>query len=304
MRPLAAIANERLLRLHFSQFRSLPIKNNTDAIVLPSPVVATQGRTALLPSAHRLRFQFCIERLQDFRALFFCNFPEPRLATAPVPAPRGSARKGALAAGRVRRGSIACLFVAPSEASEILLGFERFHCFAWRKISFRPRASNSTTFLRLPAAAHDQPRARVPDVVASRLPRPYHSSGADSIFSSRCGAISGRPRLAVSARNLSTGLGTDPGSKKSGKSATTADPPPCGSARREARVGRRAQALLGGGVSLTAWPWGYRVGETMKNPSISCVYQKEKSTFSLHRKRRPEAAPAPRYVASKSTRPL
>jgi hypothetical protein len=31
----------------------------------------------------------------------------------------------------------------------------------------------------------------------------------------------------------------------------------------------------------------------MKNPSTSCVYQKEKSTFSLHRKRSPEAAPAP-----------
>ena len=32
----------------------------------------------------------------------------------------------------------------------------------------------------------------------------------------------------------------------------------------------------------------------MKNPSTNCVYQKEKSTFSLHRKKGgPEAAPAP-----------
>jgi hypothetical protein len=26
---------------------------------------------------------------------------------------------------------------------------------------------------------------------------------------------------------------------------------------------------------LTTWPWGRRVGETMKNPSTGCVYQKE-----------------------------
>jgi hypothetical protein len=100
MRPLAAIANESLLRLHFSQFRSLPIKNNTDAIVLPSPVVTTQGRTDC--ARRRRRFQFCIERLQDFRRLFL-QLSEPRLATAPVPAPRGSAR----AARRRGRGGAA-----------------------------------------------------------------------------------------------------------------------------------------------------------------------------------------------------
>jgi hypothetical protein len=112
---------------------------------------------------------------------------------------------------------------------------------------------------------------------------PIPFPGADSIFSSRCGAISERGRLAVSARDLSSGLGLTQKQEKS-ESATTADPPPCGAARREARVGRREQALLDGWTSLTAGPWGYRVGETMKNPSTSCVYQKEKSTFSLHRK--------------------
>ena len=44
------MTNKRLLRLHFSQFRSLPIKNNTDAIVLPAPVVTTQGENGLPPA--------------------------------------------------------------------------------------------------------------------------------------------------------------------------------------------------------------------------------------------------------------
>ena len=77
MRPLAAIANERLLRLHFSQFRSLPIKNNTDAIVLPSPVVTTQGENGLPPSGAGTDFNFASS---DFKTLgaFFCNFVTPK----------------------------------------------------------------------------------------------------------------------------------------------------------------------------------------------------------------------------------
>ena len=76
MRPLAAIANERLLRLHFSQFRSLPIKNNTDAIVLPSPVVTTQGGERIAPGAGA-DFSFASS---DFKTLgaFFCNFATPK----------------------------------------------------------------------------------------------------------------------------------------------------------------------------------------------------------------------------------
>jgi hypothetical protein len=63
-----------------SQFRSLPIKNNTDAIVLPSPVVTTQGENGLPPSGAGADFNFASS---DFKTLgaFFCNFsrhPRPR----------------------------------------------------------------------------------------------------------------------------------------------------------------------------------------------------------------------------------
>ena len=37
-----------------------------------------------------------------------------------------------------RRGSIACLFVAPARLPRFQFGFERYQCFARRKISFRP----------------------------------------------------------------------------------------------------------------------------------------------------------------------
>jgi hypothetical protein len=92
----------------------------------PSPARGEGGR----------RFQFCIERLQDFRRLFL-QLSGPRLATAPVPAPRGSAR----AARRRGRGGAARSPVCSSRRRGLprfFLGFERFQCFARRKISLRP----------------------------------------------------------------------------------------------------------------------------------------------------------------------
>ena len=207
----------------------------------------------------------------------------PRPATAPVPAPRGSAR----AARRRGRGGAARSPVCPSPRR----GFpdfnsvsSDFNALRGGKFSFRPRARSCGS-----RPERTVSRAPVYQIVWLGASEPIPFPGADSIFSSRCGAISGRGRLTVSARNLSSGLGLTWKQEKS-ESAATANPPACGATRRDARVRRRAQALLGGGTSLTVWPWGYRVGETMKNPSTSCVYQKEKSTFSLHRKRRPRGS--------------
>jgi hypothetical protein len=143
----------------------------------------------------------------DFKTLgaFFCNFSEPRLATAPVAAPRGSAR----AARRRGRGGAAQSPVCSS-----------------RRRGFRDPSSVSSDFNALrggkfPSGPARRVRQRScgsrPQRTVSRAPvyqmlwleasetKPF--PGADSIFSSRCGAISGRPRLAVSARNLSSGLG-------------------------------------------------------------------------------------------------
>src|SRR5271168_1209568 len=262
------MANKRLLRLHFSQFRSLPIKNNTDAIVLPSPVVTTQGENGLPPSGAGADFSFASS---DFKTLgaFFCNFPASTGdGSSPGAAWVSERRTGAGEAARLDRLSVR----RAGEASEIL--------FRFRAISMLCEAEN---FLPAPRVEFDNVLA-APGRSARSAARPCTRCcgfqapetipfpGADSIFSSRCGAISERGRLAVSARDLSSGLGLTQKQEKS-ESATTADPPPCSAARREARVGRRAQALLDGRTSLTAGPWGYRVGETMKNPSTSCVYQ-------------------------------
>jgi hypothetical protein len=102
----------------------------------------------------------------DFKTLgaFFCNFPSldwRRLQSRRRVGQR-ERRAGAGEAARLDRLAVR----RAGEASEILSRFRAFQCFARRKISFRPHASNSTTFLRLSAAAHGQPRARVPDVVA------------------------------------------------------------------------------------------------------------------------------------------
>ena len=103
----------------------------------------------------------------DFKTLggLFLQLSEPRSATAPVPAPRGSAR----AARRRGRGGAARSPVCSSRRR----GFRDsnsvssdFNALRGGKFPSGLRASNSTTFLRLPAGAHGQPRARVPDVVA------------------------------------------------------------------------------------------------------------------------------------------
>ncbi len=173
MRPLAAIANERLLRLHFSQFRSLPIKNNTDTIVLPSTVVTTQGENGLPPSGAGDDFSFASS---DFKTLgaFFCNIPglDWRRLQSRRRVGQRERRAGAGEAARLDRLSVR----SAGEASEILSRFRAISmlCEAENFPSVIPRASNSTTFLRLPAGAHGQPARPVPDVVASRLPSYYH----------------------------------------------------------------------------------------------------------------------------------
>ena len=137
MRPLAAIANERLLRLHFSQFRSLPIKNNTDTIVLPSTVVTTQGENGLPPSGAGADFSFASS---DFKTLgaFFCNFPSldwRRLQSRRRVGQR-ERRAGAGEAARLDRLSVR----RAGEASEILSRF--------RAISMLCEAENFPSGLR------------------------------------------------------------------------------------------------------------------------------------------------------------
>ena len=162
----------------------------------------------------------------DFKtsAAFFCNFPSldwRRLQSRR----RWVSASGAPARER-RRGSNACLFVAPAKVPRFFLGFERFQCFARRKISPRPpRGSNSTTFLRLPAGAHGQPRARIPDVVGSRLPRPYHFRARIQSFQAVAAPFPGEPVL-PSRQEICRAARDRLGSKKKSESAATADPPP------------------------------------------------------------------------------
>ena len=93
--------------------------------------------------------------------------------------------------------------------------FPRFSIYQWfasRKISLpllserRVRRWPCGRFRNealLSVGARGRPRARIPDVVAWRLPRPIPFSGPDSIFSSRCGAISGQVRPSLTMRPVS-----------------------------------------------------------------------------------------------------
>jgi hypothetical protein len=97
-------------------------------------------------------------------------------------------------------------------AVEILPRFSIYQCFASTKISLpllserRVRRWPCGRFRNealLSLGAPGRPRARIPDVVAWRLPRPIPFSGPDSIFSSRCGAISGQLRPSLTMRPVS-----------------------------------------------------------------------------------------------------
>src|SRR5271163_2229364 len=206
--------------------------SRTTLTLLFSPLpLLRPGGERIAPSGAGADFSFASS---DFKTLgaFFCNFPSLDGRRLQSGAAWVSA-SGAPARER-RLGSIACLFVAPARLPRFFLGFERFHCFARRKISFRPRASNSTTFLRPPAGAHGQPRARVPDVVASRLPRPYHSRARIQSFQAVAAPFPGDSVL-PSRQEICRAARDRLGSEKKSESAATADPPPCGAARRDAR---------------------------------------------------------------------
>ncbi len=107
---------------------------------------------------------------------------------------RGGVRGGAAAFGRAptHRVSSAAIPVAPRKARpptpprkngegrsapstfpRFLPGFERFQCFARRKISL-PELQLCHSYGSSAGVAHGPPRARVPHLVGSRLPRPYH----------------------------------------------------------------------------------------------------------------------------------
>ncbi len=136
---------------------------------------------------------------------FFCNFPglDWRRLQSRRRVGQRERRAGAGEAARLDRLSVR----RAGEASEIPSRF--------RAISMLCKAEN---FLPAPRVEFDNVLA-APGRSARSAARPctrccgFQASepipfpGADSIFSSRCGAISGRPRLAVSARNLSSGLG-------------------------------------------------------------------------------------------------
>jgi hypothetical protein len=111
--------------------------------------------------------------------------------------------------------------------------------FALRFLDVLRRGSESLKFGPRPKSKPFQPRARVPHLVASRLPRPYHFPARIQSFQPVASPFPGELRFAVSARNLSSGMGPT-GKQEKSESAVTADPPPRGAARREARVRRRA----------------------------------------------------------------
>ena len=145
----------------------------------------------------------------DFKTsgAFFCNFPGLDWRRLQSGAPRGSARERRAGAGEAARLDRLTVRRA-GEASEIPIRFRAISMLceaenfppASARVEFRQRSCGSPPE-RTSAA---RPCTRCCGFQASEvLPFP----GADLIFSSRCGAISGRPRFAVSARNLSSGLG-------------------------------------------------------------------------------------------------
>src|SRR5271163_1786641 len=192
MRPLAAMANERLLRLHFSQFRSLPIKNNTDAIVLPSPVVTTQGENRLPPSGAGADFSFASS---DFKTLgaFFCNFPslDRRRLQSRRRVGQRERRAGAGEAARARspvcssrRRGFRDSFSVSSDFNALQGG--KFPSGPSRRIRQRSCGSQPQRTVS---------RARVPDVVAPRLPRPYHSRARIQSFQAVAAPFPGEAAL-------------------------------------------------------------------------------------------------------------
>ena len=144
----------------------------------------------------------------DFKTLgaFFCNFPSldwRRLQSRRRVGQR-ERRAGAGEAARLDRLSVR----RAGEASEIPIRFRAISMLC--EAENFPPASARVEFDNVLAApgrsarSAARPCTRCCGFEASEtIPFP----GADLIFSSRCGAISGRPRFAVSARNLSTGLG-------------------------------------------------------------------------------------------------
>jgi hypothetical protein len=74
--------------------RPVALDETTKSRIMPADAVSVPGMTlgakGFAPSRGRRRSESCIERLQDVRRLFL-GLSGPRPATAPVPAPRGSA---------------------------------------------------------------------------------------------------------------------------------------------------------------------------------------------------------------------
>ena len=212
----------------------------------------------------------------DFNTLgaFFCNFPSsagdgssPGAASVSASgAPAGAAARSPVCSSRPRSFRILSRFLAISMLCEA----ENF-----------PPASARVEFDNVLAAPGRSARSaarRCTRCCGSRLPSPYHLRARIQSFQAFAAPFPGDPVL-PSRQEIRRAAWDRFGSKKKSENVAAADPPPRGSARREARVRRRAHALLDGKTSLTAWPEGCRVGETIKNASTSCVSQKGKSIF-------------------------
>ncbi len=133
----------------------------------------------------------------DFKTsgAFFCNFPGLDWRRLQSGAPRGSARERRAGAGEAARLDRLTVRRA-GEASEIPIRFRAISLLceaenfppASARVEFRQRSCGS-------GRSASQPRARVPDVVASRLPRYYHSRARIQSFQAVAAPFPGDPVL-------------------------------------------------------------------------------------------------------------
>jgi hypothetical protein len=122
---------------------------------------------------------------------------------------------------------------APSTFPRFLPGFERFQCFARRKISL-PELQLCHSYGSSAGVAHGRPRARVPHLVGSRLPRPYQfrariqsfqavaaSFPGDSVFPSGTLAPRSRRPKRLGSKDRRSARRSPPGRRHENKYRTT-----------------------------------------------------------------------------------
>ena len=125
--------------------------------------LASLGAKGFAPIRRRRRFQFRIERLQDFRRLFLSPFRGlDRRRASP-----GGLHRGAGKADRKSASRDTARTERSADSNSILRLFKDLQA---GKVSLAPPSRPTL----LSVGAHGRARVRLPHLVASRVPSPYH----------------------------------------------------------------------------------------------------------------------------------